>query len=139
MDKFQQVPPGITNVPRWEEHCRQVHARATDLIDGKVGVIHAAEVLHRLDSVGIDPAKDGEVFHTAQLAPGKHLFGGWFHFVGTLDVTGDFPPVRFGDEFSAWLCRKSAPNLSELDGLPLVQLEFSTSAVPWRLDEPEAN
>jgi hypothetical protein len=48
MDKFQQVPPGITNVPRWEEHCRKIHARAKDLIDGKVGVIQAAEALHRL-------------------------------------------------------------------------------------------
>jgi len=48
MGQFQQVPPDITNVPRWEEHCRKVHARAKDLIDGKVGVIEAAEILHRL-------------------------------------------------------------------------------------------
>ena len=48
MDAFIQVPPGITNVPRWEEDCRKIHARARDLVDGKIGVIEAAEALHIL-------------------------------------------------------------------------------------------
>lgn len=92
-----------------------------------------------LETLGIDPTKDGEVYHNARLSPGTHHYGGWFHFVGTLDVTGDFPPVRVGEDFVVTLCHKSAPSLLELNGLSLVQLEFVASAVPWRLNEPEAD
>ncbi len=48
MDALFQVPAGITNVPRWEEHCRKIHARACDLVDGKIGVIEAAQALQTL-------------------------------------------------------------------------------------------
>src|ERR1700679_2633691 len=48
MDSFVQVPLGITNVTRWEEHCRKIHARAADLIECKAGVIQAALALQSL-------------------------------------------------------------------------------------------
>ena len=86
-----------------------------------------------LSALGIDPTKDGEIYHTARASPGKHLYGGWFHFVGSLEVTGDFPPVEMGDNFTVWMCRNSAPSLPELKGMPLVQLELSAEAVPWCL------
>ena len=35
-----------------------------------------------LDSVGIDPKKDGEIYHNGELLPGAHFYAGWFHFVG---------------------------------------------------------
>jgi hypothetical protein len=60
------------------------------------------------------------------------------HFVGSLDRTGDFAPVDFGDGFTAWLCRRGAPTLPALKDLPLVQLEFHATHVPWGLSEPEA-
>jgi hypothetical protein len=95
-----------------------------------------------LDSLGIDPTKDGEVYHNGRLSPGNHSpgnhhYGGWFHFIGTLDATGDFPPVQFFESFSVCFCSKSAPSLSALKDLPLVQVEFTASAVPWCLTEPE--
>jgi hypothetical protein len=90
-----------------------------------------------LDSLGIDPAKDGEVYHNGRRSPGKHHYGGWFHFVGALDVTGDFPPVQVAKGFSVYLCSKSAPCLPALKDLPLVQVEFTASAVPRCLTEPE--
>ena len=93
------------------------------------------EFLAFLTSVGIDSRKDGEVYHNAQLAPGIHDYGGWFHFVGTLDKTGDFPVIPLADGFSAWLCRKGAPALPGLDGLALVQVEFHAERVPWVLSE----
>jgi hypothetical protein len=96
------------------------------------------QFLRLLDSLGVDPLKDGEVYHNARLAPGKHHYGGWFHFVGALEVRGDFAPVAFGTDFSAYLCRKQAPCLAELEGQSLVELHFTASAVPWHLDEPEA-
>ena len=42
---FPQVPPSIRNIAHWEENCRKIHARAQDLIDGKIGVIEAAQRL----------------------------------------------------------------------------------------------
>jgi hypothetical protein len=91
-----------------------------------------------LDSLGIDPHKDGEVYHNGRLAPGRHDYGGWFHFVGSLDRTGDFPVVDLGDGFTVWLRRKCAPELEALKGHPLVELEFHTPNVPWGLNEPES-
>jgi len=88
--------------------------------------------------MGIDPRKDGEVYHNARISPNCHDYGGWFHFVGKLDKTGDFPHVKITESFSASLCRASAPHLSSLDGHELVQIEFHVDNVPWVLDEPEA-
>jgi len=90
-----------------------------------------------LESLGIDPRKDGEVYHNGRLAPGRHDYGGWFHFIGSLDRTGDFPVVDFGGGFTAWMCERSAPGLEVLRGSPLVQLEFRAENVPWGLDELE--
>lgn len=95
--------------------------------------------LSLLTTLGIDPAKDGEIYHNGRLSPGKHHYGGWFHFIGTLDESGDFPPVKLGTGLTVHLCHKSAPSLEELKGLPLVQIEFTASSVPWRLNEPEAD
>ena len=91
-----------------------------------------------LSSLGVDPSKDAEIYHTARMSPGKHLYGGWFHFVGTLEVAGNFAPVQMEDGFTAWMCRSASACLAELKGLPLVQVEISATAVPWCLDEPEA-
>jgi hypothetical protein len=96
-----------------------------------------AEFLALLDRLGIDPLKDGEVSHIARLAPGRHIYGGWYHFVGTLEETGDFPPVDLGVGFAVWMCHASAPRLRSLQGIPVVQLEFHNKSVPWLLDEEE--
>jgi hypothetical protein len=90
-----------------------------------------------LGQLGIDPRKDGEVYHNARIAPGRHDYGGWYHFIGTLDDMGEFPFVELGPDFSVWMCPASAPRLASLEGKPVVQLEFHAGAVPWRLDEPE--
>jgi len=91
-----------------------------------------------LESLGIDPCKDGEVYHNARLEPGRHDYAGWFHFVGTLDKDGDFARIELADGFVAWMCRASAPALPSLKGQPLVQVEFHSERVPWVLPESEA-
>jgi hypothetical protein len=96
-----------------------------------------SEFLKLLNELGIDPYKDAEVYHNARLSPGKHFYAGWYHFVGTLEETGDFPTVDFGGGFSAWMRHASAPRSPSLEGVPVVQLEFAAEAVPWHLDEPE--
>lgn len=91
-----------------------------------------------LESLGIDPVKEGEIYHTCRMSPGKHLYGGWYHFVGSLEDSSEAGPQKYGDEFQVTLGKKSAPCLDALKELPLVQLEFVATAVPWCLDEPEA-
>jgi hypothetical protein len=95
------------------------------------------EFIALLDQLGIDPNKDAEVYHNARTAPGRHDYGGWYHFIGALDEMGDSPSVKLGPDFSVWMCPASAPRLPSLEGKQVVQLEFHAEAVPWRLDEPE--
>jgi hypothetical protein len=97
------------------------------------------EFLRLLEELGIDPVKDGEVYHNARIGPARHDYAGWFHFVGTLDEAEDLPGVRIGEGFTVWLCRANAPRLKTLDGLAAVQLEFHAESVPWVLDEPEVD
>jgi hypothetical protein len=99
--------------------------------------VYPAPFLTLLEQLGVDARKDGEVYHNARLSPGRHDYGGWFHFVGELHKTGDFPPISFGDYFSVWMCKPSAPRLPPFQNLKVVQLEFHAEAVPWLLPEPE--
>lgn len=93
--------------------------------------------LELLATLGVDPLKDTEAYHIARLAPGRHYYGGWYHFVGQLSVDGDFAQVDFGNGFTACLVEARAPRLKSLVGLPVVQLEFQSKSVPWMLPEPE--
>jgi hypothetical protein len=97
--------------------------------------VYPVQFVEFLKTIGIDPHKDAEVYHNGEIEPGRHFYAGWFHFVGSLERTGDFPMVAMGPGFRAWLCRKSAPELATLKGMSLVQLEFQADGVTWVLDE----
>ena len=99
--------------------------------------IFPAAFLEFLESLGIDPVKDGEVFHIARHSPGQHIYGGWYHFVGVLELSGDCAPVEFGEGFSCFLCRAGSPRLETLEGPTVVELKFSAERVPWVLAEDE--
>lgn len=45
-----EPPTLIHNVPLWEKRCRMIHARASDLIEGRFSVIEAARALAKLTS-----------------------------------------------------------------------------------------
>lgn len=95
------------------------------------------EFIAFLGQLGIDPSKDAEVHHNGRIAPGRHDYGGWYHFIGLLDEIDQSPSVKLGPGFSVSMCPASAPRLPSLRGEQVVQLEFHAEAVPWRLDEPE--
>ena len=101
------------------------------------GSLFPSEFLRLLADLGIDASKEAEAYHNARISPGFHDYGGWFHFVGMLEVTDDFPSVDFGGGFSVWMCKAIAPRISALDDSPAVEVGFHSSAVPWLLDEPE--
>jgi hypothetical protein len=92
--------------------------------------------LHLLETLGIDYAKDAEVFRNARIAPGRHRYGGWYHFAGSLQ-SGDFSEVEMVTGFKVWMNHGETLCLKSLKGYPLVQVGFSCDRVPWRLKEAE--
>lgn len=38
-------PPEVRNEALWRKHCRKIHARALDLLEGRLGVIETARVM----------------------------------------------------------------------------------------------
>ncbi len=102
--------------------CRNfVLARAT---------VFPVSFLALLDYLGIDCLKDGEAYHNGRISPGRHDYGGWFHFIGTLHETGDFPPAYLDKGFSVWMCRASAPRLSSLRICQSCNWSFTRSPYP---------
>src|SRR6267142_1334924 len=85
----------------------------------------------------------------ARLASGKHLYGGWFHFVGSILSGADAakqvaenlwqPDLeRISENFNLGFSSRVELARKPFVGLRLVQLEF-TAEVPWVLTTPEPN
>jgi hypothetical protein len=111
--------------------------------------IYKPEELELFRKLGISDDREVEIYHLARVRPGRHLYGSWFHFVGSivpgtdaarqiaenlwqpdLDGTSEFFSVGFSSRLA--LVRNQFKNL------PLVQLEISAE-VPWILDKAEAS
>jgi hypothetical protein len=41
-------------------------------------------MLNLFAKIGIEPNREAEVYQMVRLESGRHLYGGWFHFVGSL-------------------------------------------------------
>ncbi len=63
------------------------------------------DFLALLDRLGIDPLKEGEAVHYGGDSSGKHNYGGWFYFVGTMEAAGEYQIEK--DTFS-YLCAPTA-------------------------------
>ena len=100
-------------------------------------VVFPKAFLRLLDELGIDPLKDVEVYECGPTGPSRYYYGGWYHFAGTLEVTGDFPRVELGEQFHAWMCRAISRFGPDFGDASVVQLDFEARDVPWLLDEPE--
>lgn len=89
-----------------------------------------------LQSLDIDPYKDGKIYHNGRPAPGRHDYAVWLHFNCSLDWIADFPVVTPGG-VTAWLCTGSALGIPPPKGKSRVQAEFNSTNFPWRLAEAE--
>ena len=100
-------------------------------------------------SLGIDPNREAEIYHMARLGSGKHLYGGWFHFVGAIQEGRDasrqvseslwhpdLEPVS--GAFNLGFTSRTGLVPESFQGQPIVQVEF-TAQLPWILEarEPE--
>ena len=93
--------------------------------------------LQLLQSLGIDPSKEGEIYEVHRHESGLHIYSGWYHFVGELIEDGAFTPVVLSPSFRVWLTKADAPRIATLKDADVVQLEFDCDAVPWLLDEQD--
>ena len=109
--------------------------------------IYPADVIALFEKLGISPNREVEIYHMARLASGKHLYGGWFHFVGSILSGADAakqvaenlwqPDLeRISQNFNLGFSSRVALARKTFAALPLVQLEF-TAEVPWVLTTPE--
>ncbi len=105
-------------------------------------------VLDLFRRLGIALNLEAEVYHLGRSAPGVHLYGGWFHFVGRIEsgrdawrqvgstgFTDDLVDIR--DGFSIGFTAHTALVRKPFKGQPLVQVEFRVM-IPWILEETEA-
>ena len=122
--------------------CQNFEAVRPQLLAGPLGRI--------LGQLGISPPWEVEVYEAGRTPPGLYRYGGWFHFVGTIESGGDawrrvgkgsavckvadFEPLSetlsIGFHTDVALVRKP------FAGLPLVQLEI-TAEPPWVISAAE--
>jgi hypothetical protein len=121
------------------EPCRNFAAQRAE--------VYPAAVLELFESLGIEANREAEIYHMARLKLGKHLYGGWFHFVGSI-LDGQDAAVRVSenlwrpalekvsDGFSLGFTSRLALVPKSFDGLQVVQLEFNAQ-LPWTLESKE--
>ena len=109
--------------------------------------IYESNVRALLEKLGVSPNREVEIYHTARLESGRHLYGGWFHFVGSIISGADAakqvaenvwqPDLeKTGEYFSLGFSSRLGLVRKPFAGLSLVQLEF-TAKVPWILAAAE--
>jgi len=110
------------------------------------------EEIHRVfESLGIDYKKPAEIFHNGRLETGLHYYGGWYHFVGTLEIGEDShqPIDDSGRSFSIETeplsetggigFSKTADLVNEaFSGQTVTQVEISVQ-LPWILNDNPAD
>jgi hypothetical protein len=103
--------------------------------------------LELFECLGVDYRKPVEIYHNARLKNDLHDYGGWFHFIGTIEsgtdawkqfkdsssFQGDLESL--GQNFRFGFSNRVALIREPFRDHHLVQLEFN-SEVPWVLSEP---
>jgi hypothetical protein len=109
--------------------------------------IYVPQLVALLEKLGISPHREVEIYHMARLKSGRHLYGGWYHFVGSIISGADAakqvaeniwqPDLEETSEyFSLGFSSRLGLVREPFAGLLLVQLEF-TAKVPWVLATAE--
>ena len=104
------------------------------------------EALAIFDRLGIDYRKESEIWHTHRDESGLHHYGGFFHFVGSIqggedakrmvNEVGTFELESVGESFEFGFTSDAALIPESFAGKGVAQLEFQTK-VGWVLNEKE--
>ncbi len=110
-------------------HCRNFAAQRDQA--------YPESFLQLLDHLGVDPAKESEVYYLYTDSKGKSEYGGWFHLVGEIVEPGCTFNERAQDnrEFQFWFWfTQGLPANPEWDNETRIELAFITT-VDWVLPE----
>ena len=149
---------------RWELRCdpqstRDAYARVLVGSPEECGCEHClnfaaardqaypSQALALFEQLGVPFNREVEIYHMAKLDSGRHLYGGWFHFVGSIISGSDAarqvsenlwqPDLEATTEhFSLGFSSRLELVRDAFAGRGLVQLEF-TAKVPWVLAKAE--
>jgi hypothetical protein len=98
-----------------------------------------------LDQLGIDPAKEGEVYEVGPADEGKFTYGGWFYFTGEMITAGERTPSQTASNTGSppnvltlrlfVVNRRSRSSLSHLStgSLPFIRNDRSAGRAPGLL------
>lgn len=98
--------------------------------------VYPSDFLSLTDRLGIDPAKEDEVF---ECGPSGELrfYGGWFFFAGQFVEPGEAVVRGLASGFEYWIADgRSRPAPDAEFGADILTLEFFTK-LPWLLDDVE--
>jgi hypothetical protein len=113
--------------------------------------VYPQEVLELFEQFGIDYRKEIEVYHICKTETGKHLYGGWLHFIGDFKSGKSFTVItpvapntqvftldfeEIDKNFQISFTENGGLYWNEFKGKQLVQVEFLIE-VPWMLKEIE--
>jgi hypothetical protein len=104
------------------------------------------EALAIFEQLGIDSRKESEIWHTYRDESGVHHYGGFFHFIGSIESGADAKQITSGvstfdlesiGEYFEFGFTSDAQLIPEsFVDQRVTQLEFQTK-VPWMLEMPE--
>jgi hypothetical protein len=109
---------------------------------------YSSAALAIFNQLGIDSQKESEIWHTHRDETGLHHYGGFFHFLGTIESgrdvmvkmngysTYDFEMI--GEHFEWGLRAETALVPEAFAGGPVTQLEFTTR-IPWVINATESD
>jgi hypothetical protein len=96
--------------------------------------VYPAEVMNLFNELGVNYTRDAETYHMARLEGGLHLYGSWFHFVGSI-LKKPIGPATL-DNLTIDFVPDDALAAKAFEDQRLVQIEI-TVKLPWVLPEPE--
>jgi hypothetical protein len=97
--------------------------------------VFPTEFLDLFVRLGIDHRKEAESYHIVRLAPGLHLYGAWYHFVGQIVQQPD-SPAKLSENLTIDFITKRDLAAESFANQPLVQVEI-TLEVAWTLTQEE--
>lgn len=97
--------------------------------------VYPEAFLELLNAVGVDYRKEAEVYHFATVSEGIELYGGVFHFIGSVELEDNFEGgvpevVMDGENFKCSMINGRSLSHPAFEGKDLVEIEF-TVKVPW--------
>ena len=104
--------------------------------------IYPVEITDLLRRLGINPKHEAEVYYMGPREDGLHLYGGWFHFVGSVEsesgAIGQFDMENDNALFTIFFTDKAQVVDDAFKGIRVAQLEF-VARIPWELGQPESH